>query len=116
MEKAEEYDNRICIIYRKEDVLSQVACRFLKWLFNIIYRIPTDIYEERDIEMLELIERGEHRANYIMVFLLSTISGARPSNTLWEKLSEADGVIPIVAFYRSAYVLAQHPIGEISST
>lgn len=78
---------------------------YLKWFYNVIYRIPIDI-----VDSSSFIEASNNPPlvtsdsyNYIIIFLLSQISGESEDHKLWERLLEVDQKVPIVTFYRAAY-------------
>ncbi|MHA1705196.1 MAG: hypothetical protein ACTSUX_03855 [Promethearchaeota archaeon] len=88
--------------------------RYLKWFYNIVYHIPMNV-----IDSLNFVEEPENfplltdnLCNYIMIFLLSPISGESEDPKLWERLYEVNQKIPIVAFYRAAYAFNGNPISE----
>jgi len=99
------FRNRLLIIYRGGDRLSEASMRYLKWFYNVIYRIPTDVTDSlnfiKSSENFPLITADV--CNYTMIFLLSPISGDDKDLGLWDRLLEVHHKIPIVTFYRAAY-------------
>jgi len=79
--------------------------RYLKWFYNVIYRIPVDVVDS--LSFIEasnnppLVTSGSY--NYIIIFLLSPISGEDENHKLQKRLLEVDQKVPIVTFYRAAY-------------
>jgi peptidoglycan/xylan/chitin deacetylase (PgdA/CDA1 family) len=99
------FKNRLLIIYRQRDRLSEASMRYLKWFYNVIYRIPVDV-----VDSLSFIEASNNPPlvtsdsyNYIIIFLLSPISGESEDHKLWERLLKVEQKVPIVTFYRTAY-------------
>jgi peptidoglycan/xylan/chitin deacetylase (PgdA/CDA1 family) len=79
--------------------------RYLKWFYSIIYRIPVDV-----IEVTSFIDSPtasplvtSNIYNYIIIFLLSSISGASECPRVCERLLEVNRKVPIVTFYRAAF-------------
>lgn len=79
---------------------------YLKWFYNVIYGIPTDVTNSSNF-----IESSENFpliignvCNYVMIFLLSPISGEDEDLGIWDRLLKVNYKIPIVTFYRAAYI------------
>ena len=108
------FKNRLLVIYRHGDRISEASMRYLKWFYNIIYRIPMDIIDSLDFikapENLPLITNNIY--NHIMIFLLSSISGEGEDSWLLSMLNEVNGRVPIVTFYRAPYAFNKNPIAK----
>ena len=106
------YRNKLLIIYRQGDRLSETSMRYLKWFYNIIYKIPVDTVEVSNFvnpsTSPPLIT--SEISNYILIFLLSSISGKEEYPEVCERLLEVNNKIPVVAFYRTAFALKENPL------
>jgi hypothetical protein len=108
------YRNRLMIIYNCSDRQSEASMRYLNWFYNTICRLPVDCIDSQDIivksESLPLI--SGNTANYIMIFVLSSVCSGKEDPRLWERIFLANGRIPIVAFYQTAYASRGNQFAE----
>jgi len=108
------FRNRLLIVYRRGDRLSETSMRYLKWFYNIIYRIPTDVTDPSNfIESSENFPLITNVCNYTMIFLLSPISGEDEDPRLWDRLLKVHNKIPIITFYRAAYAFNQNSASKL---
>jgi len=101
-----KFKNKICVIYRENIELIRASMRYLRWFYGTIYKIPMDIFKEKEFTKASLINNGV--CNYIMIFLLSTITGEEQSNDTVNKLLEVEQKIPLVTFYRAPEALTEN--------
>jgi len=111
MQKKIKYS--FCFIVDREDPEIVASINYLSWLYNIIFKIPIEVFTETEFMDLSFYDETKACLKYSALFLLSIINGQRPSNNqFWSKISEINQIIPILSFYRGARVISESSIGS----
>ena len=97
-EAEEKIPIRIGILYDDRSDLSITASRYIKWLFNTMWKIPTELINTHETEITKQLFFDESTPRYSIIFLTNIMDGVnRLSISEWHTIiEEVNNAIPIV--------------------